>query len=101
MITFSTYYIQNQSGDFFNTIGMPTSTTVSIVFELLGASVAMALIKIGVDNGSFSDVVNYINTSKATQIIGGIFIHYFCGIFFASLIKLLEMFEDELIRWEP
>ena len=58
--------------DFFNTIGMPTSTTVSIVFELLGASVAMALIKIGMDNGSFSDVVNYINTSKATEIILGI-----------------------------
>ncbi|MCB0431603.1 MAG: inorganic phosphate transporter, partial [Mangrovimonas sp.] len=32
--------------DFFNTLGLPTSTTVSIVFELLGASVAMALIKI-------------------------------------------------------
>ncbi|WP_066223424.1 inorganic phosphate transporter [Formosa haliotis] len=58
--------------DFFNTIGMPTSTTVSIVFELLGASVAIALIKIGHDGGSFSDLVNYINTSKATQIIFGI-----------------------------
>ena len=39
--------------EFFNSVGMPTSTTVSIVFELLGASVAMALIKIGIDNGSF------------------------------------------------
>ena len=58
--------------DFFNTVGMPTSTTVSIVFELLGASVAMALIKIANDGGSFGDVVNYINTSKATQIIFGI-----------------------------
>ena len=58
--------------DFFNTVGMPTSTTVSIVFELLGASVAMALIKIGADGGSFTDVVNYINTSKATEIILGI-----------------------------
>jgi len=58
--------------DFFNTVGMPTSTTVSIVFELLGAAVAMALIKIGYDGGSFSDVINYINTSKATQIIFGI-----------------------------
>jgi len=58
--------------DFFNSIGMPTSTTVSIVFELLGASVAMALIKIGHANGNFGDVVNYINTSKATQIILGI-----------------------------
>jgi len=58
--------------DFFNSIGMPTSTTVSIVFELLGASVAIALIKIGHDSGDFGDVVNYINTSKATQIILGI-----------------------------
>src|SRR6056300_63780 len=59
--------------DFFNTIGMPTSTTVSIVFELLGASVAMALIKIySTEGGSFSDVINYINTSKASQIIFGI-----------------------------
>lgn len=58
--------------DFFNTVGMPTSTTVSIVFELLGASVAMALIKIGHKGGNFSDVVNYINTSKAGEIIFGI-----------------------------
>ena len=58
--------------DFFNTVGMPTSTTVSIVFELLGASVAMALIKIGADGGTFTDVIDYINTSKATEIILGI-----------------------------
>tara|TARA_B110000037_G_scaffold61097_2_gene74866 strand:- start:12541 stop:14841 length:2301 start_codon:yes stop_codon:yes gene_type:complete len=58
--------------DFFNSLGMPTSTTVSIVFELLGAAVAMALIKIGASGGDFSEVVNYINTSKASQIIFGI-----------------------------
>ena len=58
--------------DFFNSIGMPTSTTVSIVFELLGAAVAMALIKIGADSGNFSDIVIYINTSTATKIIFGI-----------------------------
>lgn len=58
--------------DFFNTLGMPTSTTVSIVFELLGAAVAMALIKIGADNGSISELTNYINTTKATEIIIGI-----------------------------
>ena len=58
--------------DFFNTMGMPTSTTVSIVFELLGAAVAIALIKIGSDGGSFSDVISYINTSKASMIIFGI-----------------------------
>ncbi|MCX7548458.1 inorganic phosphate transporter [Xanthomarina sp. F1114] len=58
--------------DFFNTVGMPTSTTVSIVFELLGASVAMALIKVAHDGGGLSDAINYINTSKATEIIFGI-----------------------------
>lgn len=58
--------------DFFNTVGMPTSTTVSIVFELLGAAVAMALIKIYHNNGDFGDLINYINTSKATEIIFGI-----------------------------
>ncbi len=58
--------------DFFNTLGMPTSTTVSIVFELLGAAVAMALVKIVSNNGSVSELVNYINTDKATQIIFGI-----------------------------
>ncbi|NNC62310.1 MAG: inorganic phosphate transporter, partial [Eudoraea sp.] len=58
--------------DFFNTLGMPTSTTVSIVFELLGAAVAMSILKIGADGGSFSDIITYINTSKALQIISGI-----------------------------
>ena len=58
--------------DFFNTLGLPTSTTVSIVFELLGAAVAISLIKIYAQGGGFSDLVNYINTSKATEIIIGI-----------------------------
>ena len=58
--------------DFFNTLGMPTSTTVSIVFELLGSAVAIALIKIGSQDGSLGDVLTYINTEKATEIILGI-----------------------------
>ena len=58
--------------DFFNTLGMPTSTTVSIVFELLGAAVAMSIIKIGAAGGDYGDIVNYINTTKAFQIIMGI-----------------------------
>ncbi|QLG45127.1 inorganic phosphate transporter [Costertonia aggregata] len=58
--------------DFFNTLGMPTSTTVSIVFELLGAAVAISLIKIVNLDGGFSDLPDYINTDKATEIILGI-----------------------------
>ena len=85
--------------DFFNTLGMPTSTTVSIVFELLGAAVAMALIKIGADNGSFSDVTNYINTAKASEIILGILLSvvvaFSVGAFVQFVSRLLLSFNFE------
>lgn len=59
--------------DFFNTLGLPTSTTVSIVFNLLGAAVVMALIKVSAsETQTFSDLGNYINTKKAMEIISGI-----------------------------
>ncbi|WP_164723501.1 inorganic phosphate transporter, partial [Tenacibaculum discolor] len=57
--------------DIFNSLGMPTSTTVSIVFELLGASVAIALIKISGNDHSVSEIWNYINHETATDIILG------------------------------
>jgi phosphate/sulfate permease len=85
--------------DFFNTLGMPTSTTVSIVFELLGAAVAMALIKIGADGGSFSEVTNYINTTKATEIIlgilGSVVIAFSVGAFVQYISRLLLSFNFE------
>lgn len=73
--------------DFFNSIGMPTSTTVSIVFELLGAAVAMALIKIGHAGGTFADVISYINTSKATQIIFGILLSVVVAFSIGALVQ--------------
>ncbi|WP_111308461.1 inorganic phosphate transporter [Confluentibacter sediminis] len=85
--------------DFFNTFGMPTSTTVSIVFELLGASVAIALIKIGHNNGDFSDVVNYINTSKATEIVSSILLSvllsFSLGAFVQWVSRLLLSYNFE------
>ncbi|MDN3641238.1 inorganic phosphate transporter [Lutimonas halocynthiae] len=76
--------------DFFNTLGMPTSTTVSIVFELLGAAVAMALIKIGADNGSFGDVINYINTEKATEIILGILLSVVVAFSVGAIVQYIS-----------
>ncbi|HLV69744.1 MAG TPA: inorganic phosphate transporter [Xanthomarina sp.] len=73
--------------DFFNTVGMPTSTTVSIVFELLGASVAVALIKIGHDGGNFGDLLNYINTSKATEIILGILLSVVVAFSIGAIVQ--------------
>ena len=76
--------------DFFNTLGMPTSTTVSIVFELLGAAVAMALIKIGAAGGSFSEVVNYINTEKATEIILGILLSVVVAFTVGAIVQYVS-----------
>lgn len=76
--------------DFFNTLGMPTSTTVSIVFELLGAAVAMALIKIGADNGSFGDVLTYINTQKATEIILGILLSVVVAFSVGAIVQYVS-----------
>ena len=66
--------------DFFNTLGMPTSTTVSIVFELLGAAVVMSLIKIFSDSGNLMELSTFINTEKATQIILGNLLSDFISI---------------------
>ncbi len=58
--------------DLFNTFGLPTSTTVSIVFELLGAATALSLIKIHQSGQGLLDLAAYINTAKALAIISGI-----------------------------
>ncbi|HUW04623.1 MAG TPA: inorganic phosphate transporter [Williamwhitmania sp.] len=60
--------------DLFNTFGLPTSTTVSLVFELLGSAVAVASVKILSQGGSLSSLSQYINTDKALAIISGILI---------------------------
>lgn len=76
--------------DFFNTLGMPTSTTVSIVFELLGAAVAMSMIKIWSAGGDFSDVVNYINTSKALEIILGILLSVVVAFTIGAMVQWIS-----------
>ena len=58
--------------DTFNTFGLPTSTTVSIVFELLGAAVAISMIKIFNSTDTLADLSRYINSAKALAIISGI-----------------------------
>ena len=76
--------------DFFNTLGLPTSTTVSIVFELLGAAVAVSLIKISGLGSEFSDLVNYINVEKASQIILGILLSVFIAFSIGALVQFIS-----------
>ena len=76
--------------DFFNTIGLPTSTTVSIVFELLGAAVVMAIIKIFESDKFLSDISSYINTEKATQIIIGILLSVFIAFTIGAIVQWIS-----------
>ena len=57
----------------FNTLGLPTSTTVSIVFELLGGAVAIAVIRLNTAQQPLKNLLEYINTANANSIIIGIF----------------------------
>ncbi|WP_289645558.1 inorganic phosphate transporter [Maribacter aestuarii] len=76
--------------DFFNTLGMPTSTTVSIVFELLGAAVAISLVKIYTSGNGFIDLPNYINTDKATEIIIGILLSVVIAFTVGALVQFVS-----------
>lgn len=84
--------------DAFNTFGMPTSTTVSIVFELLGAAVALSIIKIYTGSGDLG-MAEYINSGKALAIISGILlsvvIAFSAGVIIQYLTRLLFSFDYE------
>lgn len=76
--------------DVFNTFGLPTSTTVSIVFELLGGAVAVSAIKIAKVHGGLADMMQYINTSKAMIIILGILLSIVVAFFFGAFVQFLS-----------
>ena len=75
--------------DLYNTFGLPTSTTVSIVFELLGAAVAVSLLKISAAGESIGEVVNYINTSKALAIISGILLSVVVAFAVGAVLQIV------------
>lgn len=75
--------------DLYNTFGLPTSTTVSIVFEILGGAVAIAVIKIAKSGEGLFAILNYINTAKVIAIIGGIGLSIVFAFVFGSLIQFI------------
>jgi len=75
--------------DFFNTLGLPTSTTVSIVFELLGAAVAMALVKIYTGDAN-EQLIAFINVTKATQIVLGIFLSIVFAFSIGAIVQYIS-----------
>ena len=76
--------------DLFNTHGLPTSTTVSIVFELLGAAVALSLIKILGHASNGLALWDYINTAKAMAIVGGILLSIVVAFASGAVVQLIS-----------
>ena len=83
--------------DIFNTLGLPTSTTVSMVFGLLGAAVGITIHKIStIETISAGDLSNYINSGKAMAIISAILLSvvlaFVFGLLFMYISRLLFSF---------
>jgi phosphate/sulfate permease len=77
--------------DFFNTLGLPTSTTVSIVFELLGAAVCVAILKISHNDAqTLFDLGQYINNEKAIEIILGILLSVVIAFSVGALVQFVS-----------
>ena len=74
--------------DVFNTMGLPTSTTVSMVFELLGGTFALAIVKTISSNGALQ-MGDLINTDKALQVIMAIFVSVAIAFFFGVVVQYL------------
>lgn len=74
--------------DVFNSLGMPTSTTVSMVFELVGGTVAIALMKIAASDGALQ-LGDLLNTEKAFTVILGIFLSVAIAFFFGTIVQYL------------
>lgn len=85
--------------DFFNDLGLPTSTSVSIVFELLGAAAFLALVKIYNQNGSFSEVFDFLNTTKVLEIIVALLLSvvlaFTLGVIVQYISRLIFTFQYE------
>ena len=76
--------------DVFNTLGLPTSTTVSVIFSLLGASVVLAVYKVYVADGDFDALGNYINTKKATEIVYSILLSVALSFGLGTLVQYVS-----------
>ena len=76
--------------DLFNTHGLPTSTTVSIVFELLGAAVAVSIVKIMQAHDGSLGLGDYINTAKAMMIVFGILLSIVVAFLSGALVQFIS-----------
>jgi len=75
--------------DAFNSLGLPTSTTVSLVFELLGGTFALAMLKMMGDTSGNLSFADLLNTEKALSVVFGIFLSVAIAFFFGMLVQYI------------
>ncbi len=91
--------------DMFNTFGLPTSTTVSLIFGLLGAGVVISILKLIEMDGSLTSLDQYINTGRvltfASAIIISIVMSFLAGSIVQYLSRMLFTFnyKEKFRRW--
>ena len=79
--------------DIYNSLGLPTSTTVALVFSLLGAAIAVSLFKIaGNPELSLGSLGGFINTSRAMGVISAILLSVIIAFIFGTIIMWLSRF---------
>ena len=88
----------------FNSLGLPTSTTVSIIFELLGGAIAMACLKVWQSGAPFTDLGTYLNSGKALAmilaILTSVLVAFISGVVVQWVLRLVFTFRYERIyRW--
>ena len=76
--------------DVFNTLGLPTSTTVSMVFELLGGTFILAILKIIGDETGLLSLGDMMNTEKALSVIMGIFLSVAIAFIAGTLVQYIS-----------
>lgn len=90
--------------DIFNTLGMPTSTTVSMVFELLGGTFALALMKVAGDPSLH--VADLMNTSKALTMIMAIFVSVAIAFVVGAIVQYISrtlftfVYKNNSLKWK-
>lgn len=91
--------------DIFNNLGLPTSTTVSLVFELLGGTAAFTMLKLASDNTGLS-VGDLMNTEKALAVIMAIFVSVAIAFFFGIVLQYISRliftftYKNDSLKWK-
>ena len=87
----------------FNSLGLPTSTTVSIIFELLGGAIAMACLKVWQSGAPFTDLGTYLNSGKALAmilaILTSVLVAFISGVVVQWVLRLVFTFFTTFPSW--